>query len=731
MDVESEVQDSSKIDTAIPRQLVLDYLLHNCYGETARAFMKDDLDAVKDTDMRKSAASARNGGSSHHNVRFNGSNGNSNGTTSNGTSKVYGSRSGSNGITTAKSDIQGGLMTRNASDVSQWRTDNSASSMMDTENEGALDHEGDSPMAESFLDSSDSLSPSTFTADKAHALQIDEQLKNLETRKAIRSLISHGNIGPAMELCSTAFPGVLSIDLNSHRTTTESIRLNFRLQCQKFIEMVKSDPERGPEALMFAQGVLLEFTHLDPSGKEYYMKQMEEIVSVIAYSNPEESPNGHHLKQEARDHLADVMNSAVLGCNGMSCEPVLLTIVKQATLVRDILSADATKTKLAFKVAIQENNHIESIKQPNIPVRIPNDDSTFDPKECPNVVFEAKGKLTGKIRLIHGTSGSNDSGLGLITTRIWVVNERDKELVVITPTYNENTYIFHLETPGDRTFDSIYHETTIQYPRSTKSVQSLSVSAPNTSLTGYDLQNIFFGSIKSALTNGAISLQAVNSEVVQLRTTNGSISGEFKVGHIDLGTSNGAITSKINVRDAQDGRQSVVSTKTNNGPINAHVTAMETARGLWMENTTRNGNLTVAALVGKAGRASYINATTENSKIDFNVDAKHSDQPLTVINKTSNASIVSSIMVPVNQPMNGVAESSNGSINVSLTEDFQGTFQVDTSNASAIVEGSDVTLEYENKHFKRGHRGQGLSDVKVHSSNGSTGLRFYPSALEL
>ncbi|KAF9179387.1 Ran-binding protein 9, partial [Haplosporangium sp. Z 11] len=319
MDVESEIQDSSKIDTAIPRQLVLDYLLHNCYGETARAFMKDDLDAVKDTDMRKSATSARNGGSSHHSAIFNGSNSNSNGTTtaaiSNGTSKVHSSRSGSNGITSARSDIQSGLMTRNASDVSQRRTDNSASLMMDTENESVLDHEGDSPMAESFLDSSDSLSPSTFTADKAHALQIDEQLKNLETRKAIRSLISHGNIGPAMELCNTAFPGVLSIDLNSPRTTTESIRLNFRLQCQKFIEMVKSDPERGPDALMFAQGVLHEFTHLDPSGKEYYMKQMEEIVSVIAYSNPEESPNGHHLKQEARDHLADVMNSAVLGCN--------------------------------------------------------------------------------------------------------------------------------------------------------------------------------------------------------------------------------------------------------------------------------------------------------------------------------------------------------------------------------------------------------------------------------
>lgn len=39
-----------------------------------------------------------------------------------------------------------------------------------------------------------------------------------------------------------------------------------------------------------------------------------------------------------------------LGCNGMSCEPALLTIVKQATVVREYLAADPLKSKRGIKV---------------------------------------------------------------------------------------------------------------------------------------------------------------------------------------------------------------------------------------------------------------------------------------------------------------------------------------------------------------------------------------------
>jgi hypothetical protein len=138
-----------------------------------------------------------------------------------------------------------------------------------------------------------------------------------------------------MELCNSAFPGVLSIDPHSPLTSPASIHMNFKLQCQKFIEIVKADPDQGPDALMFAQQVLLDFTHLDPEGRDHYESHITEIVSVIAYSNPEDSPNGHHMKQEARDHLADIMNSAVLG--------TLVLCIQWESVISIVLSIELTK----------------------------------------------------------------------------------------------------------------------------------------------------------------------------------------------------------------------------------------------------------------------------------------------------------------------------------------------------------------------------------------------------
>ncbi|KAI8350749.1 CTLH/CRA C-terminal to lish motif domain-containing protein [Mortierella sp. GBAus27b] len=323
MDLDSEAQGSGKIDTAIPRQLVLDYLLHNCYGETARAFMKDDLDTGDDADVRRGQG-----------AHAQGLNGNTNGTTSRQDAHHP------NGNGTANGQGQG-IMPRNASVDTQRRTGSSASLMMETDRD-EVDPEGDSPMGESILDSD----TGTLAANGTDALHADERLMNLETRKAIRSLISRGDIGSAIDLCNCSFPGVLSTDPSSPLTSPKSIHMNFKLQCQKFIELIKSDTERGPEALMFAQNVIQDFRRLDPAGEETYLKQMHEIVSLIAYANPEDSPYAHHLKQEAREQLADIMNSAILRYNGMSCEPALLTIVKQAAVVQDQLNAlDSTKQR--------------------------------------------------------------------------------------------------------------------------------------------------------------------------------------------------------------------------------------------------------------------------------------------------------------------------------------------------------------------------------------------------
>ncbi|KAG0319061.1 hypothetical protein BGZ99_005319, partial [Dissophora globulifera] len=281
--------------------------------------------------------------------------------------------------------------------------------------------------------------------------------------------------------------------------------------------------------------------------------------------------------------------------------------------------------------------------------------------------------------------------------------------------------------------NGIYHETRIQLPRLATSLDSLFVEAPNTSFRGDGLRDLSFGSISSALSNGSIALEPVRTDVARLQTSNSSINCTFEsAGHVDLHTSNGSITAKIDLRDALDGRQSAVSTKSSNAPLNIHVTATETVRGLWMENTTSNGHVVVGALIGRADRGSSIKAESTNSKIDFNVDASQSGQPLDVRTRTSNGSIVSSIMVPANHIFRGRSESSNAPVHVNLTEEFKGRFEVETRNAPAVVEGSEITLDHDNKYVKRGYRiNDHPSEFRISTSNGSASLRFYPAGHSL
>lgn len=83
------------------------------------------------------------------------------------------------------------------------------------------------------------------------------------------------------------------------------------------------------------------------------------------------------------------------------------------------------------------------LHQPSISLRVPGDDTTFNPKEYPNITVIAQGKVQGKIRLIHNTD--DDSGLGLISTRIWVTKDNDKEEVAIRTRFEDRTLIFTLE----------------------------------------------------------------------------------------------------------------------------------------------------------------------------------------------------------------------------------------------------------------------------------------------
>ncbi|KAG0348424.1 hypothetical protein BG005_011544 [Podila minutissima] len=365
------------------------------------------------------------------------------------------------------------------------------------------------------------------------------------------------------------------------------------------------------------------------------------------------------------------------------------------------------------------------VGQPKIPVRIPNDDSTFNPKEYSNVVFKSAGKISGKIRLVHGADGDND--LGLISTRIWVTRESYKDDLSITIDRDNQTHSVFFQAPDTWTDLNVHYETTILIPSSTRRMQSLLVEGPNSSFSGELLQNLAWGSIRTALSNGSIQLTGVNVDTLGLKTSNGSISGTYEGGHLDIQTTNGSITAKLRVRNAEDGRQSVVGARSNNAAVDLHVDGSATSKGLHLDTITTNGRLTVGALIVKASQASYINATTNNGSIKYNVDARQSGQPLEYTNRTANGSVVASVMVPVEKMFKGSVTSSNGSVTVNLTEDFHGRFDVDTSNSRSTVEGTDIQFDEDKKATKRGTRGgDGPSEIKIQSSNGSTNLFFHP-----
>jgi len=305
---------------------------------------------------------------------------------------------------------------------------------------------------------------------------------------------------------------------------------------------------------------------------------------------------------------------------------------------------------------------------PQIPVRIPNDDTSFNPQDFPNVIFLAHGKISGKIRLVHGGVETDGSGQGLISTRVWVAREGLSKEVILKPEFDQQTLTMTLETPSSWGINTrIYHETMIQYPASLTSTGSLTVESPQTPFSsGQELSNLFFGAFKGSFSNASVELKALRADLIQIRTSNAAIRGQFEAGHLDLSTSNGSIEAKVQVRDAWDGKQSTVRTKTSNARIECTVSALETSRGLWMANTTSNGRLEIGALLAKADRASFIQNMTNNAKIHLNVDAGRTEQALEVKQKTANGSITSSIKLPPNQNFKGSADSSNAYVEVNL-----------------------------------------------------------------
>ncbi|CAB5198654.1 unnamed protein product [Rhizophagus irregularis] len=302
-------QNNEEPDDTVVRQLVLDYLIHNCYGETAKVFFKDALNVGEP--------------SMEHGLNGSTQNGSTNGTT--------------NGV------VQNGNSSPVPMDIIE------------------VDEDGDCEMADSIQEECMHIdSTSELICKEANSQMLLEvlkkgkrsngygerfnaefALKSLETRKT-------GSITEALSLCRDKFPHVVSSDEQDNRTTARSIDMCFKLHCQQFIETVRAG--NPIEALLFAQTVLTSFPKKKGANEEKFNAELKIMSALMAYEDPENSPVGSLLAQEHRDRLADEINSAILSFDCHASESALERIVKQATLVREYLHSTMSRGQRNNKV---------------------------------------------------------------------------------------------------------------------------------------------------------------------------------------------------------------------------------------------------------------------------------------------------------------------------------------------------------------------------------------------
>lgn len=118
----------------------------------------------------------------------------------------------------------------------------------------------------------------------------------IDRRREIRLLIQDGRIVEAVEMINDINPEIL--DTNDE--------LYFNLKKQKLVELIIS--KKTEEALEFAQGVISEKAIKKPE----FLEQLEEVMTLLIFDDPKESPLRKLVDPSAKQDLASQVNEAIL-----------------------------------------------------------------------------------------------------------------------------------------------------------------------------------------------------------------------------------------------------------------------------------------------------------------------------------------------------------------------------------------------------------------------------------
>eukprot|EP00210_Caulerpa_lentillifera_P006479 g6191.t1 len=134
------------------------------------------------------------------------------------------------------------------------------------------------------------------------------------TRQRIYEAVLCGNIDEALSQTDAIAPGTLE----AHP------RILFKLRCQKFIQMIQSVDEDTHAALQFGR------TFLTPScSSSEDQAFLSEVLTLIAYDDPDTSPCGYLLGIDYRRDLAEELNNAIVESQRKRPKPPLEAIYKQ------------------------------------------------------------------------------------------------------------------------------------------------------------------------------------------------------------------------------------------------------------------------------------------------------------------------------------------------------------------------------------------------------------------
>jgi hypothetical protein len=154
--------------------------------------------------------------------------------------------------------------------------------------------------------------------------------QTLQFRSHLRALLVDGRISEAIQYMEEFFPHLLGADDamndgngsgNGNGGSEDGSLLRFKLLCQQFVEMVRHGD--STLALEFIETTLTPLA----SNRPVLMKLLEEVIVLLAYSDPQDSPVQHLLAFRYREQLAETVNSAIIRQKNSSLELILKQLV--------------------------------------------------------------------------------------------------------------------------------------------------------------------------------------------------------------------------------------------------------------------------------------------------------------------------------------------------------------------------------------------------------------------